>query len=262
MHPGWISNHWTPGCEHFTGNPGSPTKSTNCVPRCTPQPGWPCLSIRNTRTVAKHTTHSPFLQSQPPQWETLGTSWAGHDYSVFPQVSWKLLVAIHGNEFHHGLNCGVSSNGGASRKTRWEKRFVMAHVEKTFAQEAHAPLVKDHPFMGILISRRCSFPSWDHPEQPEACIYLSHPHHLLKPKPSTPSEMTMIPRLEARQLAPSGTRANVFSAVSQPEDRGFRMETRKLRRAMWTLRKGDGMGKVSGRWSRIKWSSRCFKTTL
>ena len=42
----------------------------------------------------------------------------------------------------------------------------------------------------------------------------------------------MSPRLEARQLAPSGTRANVFSAVSQPEDRGFRMETRKLRRAM------------------------------
>ena len=173
MHPGWISNHWTPGCEHFTGNPGSPTKSTNCVPKDTPQPGWPCFSIRNTRSVGKHTIHSPLLQSQPPQWETLGTSWAGHDYSVFPQVSWKLLVAIHGNEFHHGLNCGVSSNGGASRKTRWEKRFVMAHVEKTFAQEAHAPLVKDHPFMGILISRRCSFPSWDHPEQPEACIYLS-----------------------------------------------------------------------------------------
>ena len=145
MHTGWISNQWTSGCEHFTGNPWSPTKSTNCVPRRTPQPGWPCLSIRNTRTVVKHTIHSPFLQSQPPQWETLGTRWAEHDYSVFPQVSWKLLVAIHGNEFHHGLDCEVSSNGGASRKTRWEKRFVMAHVEKTFAQEAHEPLVKTTP---------------------------------------------------------------------------------------------------------------------
>lgn len=41
------------------------------------------------------THHSPFLQSQPPQWETLGTRWAEHDYSVFPQVSWKLCVAIH-----------------------------------------------------------------------------------------------------------------------------------------------------------------------
>ena len=58
------------------------------------------------------------------------------------------------------------------------------------------------PFPGILVSRRWSFPSWDHPAQPEACIYLLHPHHPLKTKAwvATPSEMTMNPSLETRQL--------------------------------------------------------------
>ena len=166
MHPGWISNQWTSGCEHFTGNPWSPTKSTNCVPRRTPQPGWPCLSIRNTRTVVKHTLHSPFLQSQPPQWETLGTRRTGYEHSVFPPRTWKLVVAIHGNEFHHGLDCEVSSNGGASRKTRWEKEFARARVEKTFTHETHTHLDKFYPFLGILIRCRWSFPSCDHPAQP------------------------------------------------------------------------------------------------
>ena len=48
---------------------------------------------------------------------------------------------------------------------------------------------------------------------------------------------------------------SVFSAVSQPEDSGFRLETRKLRRATLILRKGGGMKKVPGRWPRIKSSS-------
>ena len=47
MHPGWISNQWTPGTEHFKGNPGSPTKPTNCVLSGSPQAGSPCLSIRD-----------------------------------------------------------------------------------------------------------------------------------------------------------------------------------------------------------------------
>ena len=76
---------------------------------------------------------------------------------MFPPRSWKLVVAIHRNEFHHGLNREVSSNGAASRKTRWEKRFVQAHVEKTFAHEAYTPLGKLHPFLGMLISLRCHF---------------------------------------------------------------------------------------------------------
>jgi len=99
---------------------------------------------------------------------------------VFPPRNWKLVEAIRGNEFHHGLNCEVSSSGGASRKTRREKRFVRPHVEKTFAHVAHTALSKLHPFLGILISHRCSFPSWDHPAQPEACIYLPHPQTVKK----------------------------------------------------------------------------------
>ena len=177
MHPGWISNHWTPGSDHFTG---SHTTTKNCIPRGALQAGWPCLSIRNTRTAVQNTTHSPFLQSQSYQWETLRTRWAGHDYSMFPPRSWKVVVALHGNEFHHGLDSEVSSDGGANRKTRWEKRLVRAHVEKTFAHEAHTHLCKLHSFMGILISLRLSFPSWDHPAQPEACIHLPHPHHPVK----------------------------------------------------------------------------------
>ena len=59
------------------------------------------------------------------------------------------------------------------------------------------------------------------------------------------------------QGKPSGASASVFSAVSQLEDSGFRLETRKLRRATWTLRKGGGMGRPT-----IKWASRCFQTTL
>ena len=61
-----------------------------------------------------------------------------------------------------------------------KKRFVKAHVEKTFAHEAHTPLGKLHPFLGILISLRLSFPAWDHPAQPEASIYLPYPHHPVK----------------------------------------------------------------------------------
>ena len=123
MQPEWISNQWTLRSEHFTGNTGSPTKQKNCVPRGTPQVGWPCLPIRNTRTDVKPTTHSPFLHSQQLEWGTLGTGWAGHDYSVCPPRSWKLVVALHGNEFHLGLDCKISSSGSASRETRWEKIY-------------------------------------------------------------------------------------------------------------------------------------------
>ena len=61
-----------------------------------------------------------------------------------------------------------------------KKRFVKTHVEKTFAQEAHTPLGKLHPFLGILISLRLSFPAWDHPAQPDTCILLPHPYHPVK----------------------------------------------------------------------------------
>ena len=44
-----------------------------------------------------------------------------------------------------------------------------------------------------------------------------------------------------QKTTPSGARANVFSAFSQPEDRGFRLETTKLRWAKWTLRKWGRM---------------------
>ena len=128
----------------------------------------------------EHTIHSPFLQSQPPQWDTLETRCTGHDYSVFRPRSWKLVAAIHGNEFHHGFDCEVSSKGGARKKTRWEKRFVRARVEKTFAHEAHTHLGKLHPFLGILISHRWSFPAWNHPAQPETCISLPHAYHPVK----------------------------------------------------------------------------------
>ena len=32
MHPGWISNQWTPGSENFTRNPRSPTKTKKLYP--------------------------------------------------------------------------------------------------------------------------------------------------------------------------------------------------------------------------------------
>ena len=99
---------------------------------------------------------------------------------MFPARSWKLVVAIHGNEFHHGLDGEVSSDGDASRKARWGKRFVREHVVKTFAHKAHTPLGKVHSFMEILIILRSPFPSWDHPAEPEACIYLPRPHHPVK----------------------------------------------------------------------------------
>ena len=154
-----------------------PLNQPTVSPKDIPQAGWLCLSIRNTRTVVKHTTHSPFLPSQLPQWETLGTRWAGHGYSLFPPRSWKLVVTLHGNEFHHGLDHEVKYKRDAGRKTGWEKGFVSAHIENTFAHEAHIPLCMCHLFLGILTSHRWSFPSWDHPVKPDVCVYLSHPHH-------------------------------------------------------------------------------------
>ena len=67
--------------------------SKNCDLRGTTEASWPCLLIRNTRNIVKAQIHSPFLQRKPSQWETLRTRWAGHDYSVFPPRSWKLVVA-------------------------------------------------------------------------------------------------------------------------------------------------------------------------
>ena len=57
---------------------------------------------------------------------------------------------------------------------------MRAHIEKTFAHEAHTQLGKLHPFLGILISHRWPFPSWGPTAQPEACIYLPHPHRYVK----------------------------------------------------------------------------------
>ena len=140
---------------------------------------WPRFSIRSTRTVVKPQIHSPFLQKIPPQWERLRTRWSGHDYLVFAPRNWKLAVAIHGNEFHHGLDSEVSSDGDASRKARWENRFVREHVAKTFAHKAHTPW-ELHSFMEILIILRSSFPSCNHPAYPDAYIYLPDPHHPVK----------------------------------------------------------------------------------
>lgn len=153
--------------------------------------------------MVKHTIHSPFLQSQQPQLETLGTRWEGHDYSVFPTRSWKILVPIHGNKFHHDLNSEVSSNGGARRKTWWEKIFVRAHVKKKFANEVHPSLGKLHLFLGILISHNWSFPVWVHPAQPEACIYMPHIYHPVKTQAWVVYiyiEVTMSPTLQPREL--------------------------------------------------------------
>ena len=50
-----------------------------------------------------------------------------------------------------------------------------------------------------------------------------------------------MPQISLQKTAPSGARASVFRAFSQPEDMGFRLETRTLRRATRTLRKGGGM---------------------
>ena len=84
-----------------------------------------------------------------------------------------------------------------------EKRDVWGHM---LIRPLHTRLThlwaSSTPFLGILVSRRWSFPSWDHPAQPEACIYLLQPNHPLKTKAwvATPSEMTMNPSLETRQL--------------------------------------------------------------
>ena len=47
-----------------------------------------------------------------------------------------------------------------------EKRFVVAHVEKTFPHQAYTFLRKHRSFLGILISHRLSFLFWDNTAQP------------------------------------------------------------------------------------------------
>ena len=93
MHPGWISNQWTPGSENFTRKPRSPTKTKKkkkTVPRCMHQIGWPCLSIRKTRTEMKPTAYSPSLQSLPSQWQTLGIRWGDLITQCFLQEAGSL----------------------------------------------------------------------------------------------------------------------------------------------------------------------------
>ena len=136
-------------------------------------------------------------------------------------MNWKLVEAIRGNEFHHGLDCEVSSNGGASRKTRWEKRFVRPHVEKTFAHVAHTALSKLHPFLGILISHRCSFPSWDHPAQPEACIYLPYPHQTVKKQASVVHQVRWPWVLDLKQDSSKWTKGKCIQCSLTAWRQGF-----------------------------------------
>lgn len=155
MHPGWISNHWTPGSDHFTG---SHTTTKNCIPRAL-QAGWPCLSIRNTRTAVQHTTHSSFLQSPITSIETLRTRWAGQLLRVSSKKlegrsssSWKWIPPW-------SWLWGESSDGGANRgKQRWE-RDLWEHMLRRRLHMRLTHLCKLHSFMGILISLRLSFPS-------------------------------------------------------------------------------------------------------
>ena len=61
----------------------------------------------------------------------------------------------------------------------------------------------------------------------------------------------MSPRLEARQLQVE--KGQVYSVQSHSLKTGV---------SEWKLeKKGGGMEKASGQWPRIKWSSKCFKTT-
>ncbi|CAI9181607.1 unnamed protein product [Rangifer tarandus platyrhynchus] len=87
-------------------------------------------------------------------------------------------------------------------------------------------------FLGMLISHRWSFPSWviQH-NTGHAFICLIHNTMLKGSLAITPRKVTISPRVETRQCQVEQEQLDVFSAFSQLEDRGFRLGTRKLRRA-------------------------------
>lgn len=185
-----------------------------------------------------------------------------HDLLSVSPRSWKFVVAIHGNEFHHGLNCEVKHKGGSGRNTGWEIcegacwEDLGTWGSHTTGQAPPLPswecssATGGHFLLGVI---------QHNPKH--AFICLIHNTMLKGSLSITHREVTINPQVETRQCQVEQEQVDVFSALSQLEDRGFRLETRKLRRTRWRLRKGGGMEKVSHKWTRIEWPSWCIKTS-
>ena len=185
-----------------------------------------------------------------------------HDYSVFPPRGWKFVVALHGNEFHHGLNCEETPKGASARKTGWEGicegtcwEDLCMWVSHTTGQAA--PLLSwecksvtgSHFLVGVI---------QHNPKQAFVCFLRIT---MLKPKPGYCIWGGDNLSSNWNKAVPSRAKASVcIQCILTFEDRGSRPETRKLRRARWRLRKGHGMEKVSHMWPRIECPSRCISS--
>lgn len=78
MHPGWIRNQCTPGSEHFTGNPGSPTKTKTVYPRAHLRLADPACQLgtqglRWSRHLIPLSSRGKHLSERP--WEPDGDTW-------------------------------------------------------------------------------------------------------------------------------------------------------------------------------------------